>query len=170
MNKTYHKLALNADNLLLLLDNVQQSLPAVLNIIYKFNAISGYKLNLNKSFQLPRSPVITYNWVRFFLAFLNECILRNFQDLKWTFNFPNSSLFVYLQPQTATCTCRVPSTQPLSFLHLLHLMTVVNSKIGFVSCLYKEIQDKLHRPVVSVAIWNVDLKSPHVFKNQYTCI
>lgn len=43
------KVALNADDLLLVLSDIAHSIPAALSVLDAFSKISGYKLNLNKS-------------------------------------------------------------------------------------------------------------------------
>lgn len=43
------KVALYADDLLLLLSDLSQSVPAALSVLEKFSKFSGYKLNLSKS-------------------------------------------------------------------------------------------------------------------------
>lgn len=48
-----HKISLYADDLLLYMDQVPTTLPAVLNIFSKFSSISSYKINLNKSSLFP---------------------------------------------------------------------------------------------------------------------
>ncbi len=50
---TYHKTSLYADDLLLFLNDVLSSLPAILKIFHNFSLISGHKINLNKSSLLP---------------------------------------------------------------------------------------------------------------------
>lgn len=43
------KVALYADDLLLLLSDIARSIPAALSVLDAFSEVSGYKLNLNKS-------------------------------------------------------------------------------------------------------------------------
>ena len=51
-----HKVSLYADDLLLFLSNPDTTLPHVLSLLSSFGAISGYKLNLNKSEYFPITP------------------------------------------------------------------------------------------------------------------
>ena len=44
-----HKLALFADYILLFLERPMDSIPALLNSLNKYSAVSGYKINTNKS-------------------------------------------------------------------------------------------------------------------------
>lgn len=53
ISNTYHKISLYADDLLIYMDQVPTTLPAVLDLFTKFSAISGYKINLTKSLLLP---------------------------------------------------------------------------------------------------------------------
>lgn len=89
MGGSEHKLFLYADDILTVLTDPEQSLPALLTYVESHSRISGYKINWNKSESMPLSPscysrhVTSFNfkWLPAGMKYLGILLNPNLEEI-----------------------------------------------------------------------------------------
>lgn len=117
----------------------------------------------NKLLCLESKPFNFPSWSKYGIHilshFINDEGLRSFEDLRKKYNLPSTSFFFYLQLRSIIKVNEVSWENELPKHPLLnHIITKPKCK-GFVSYMYKKLQEVTCPSVGVTKVWNVDLKT-----------